>query len=257
VIAGFWRLRTYESLPSTSDLCATLAAAGEPEGLAVMALRQTAGRGSRGRHWESPPGNLYLSMLLRPPGMLSEGGRWALLVAVALADALAALVPDPAAIALKWPNDVLLDGRKVSGILLDAAAHPHRHGPGGAAIDWMVIGCGVNLTHAPDVPGRRTACVADVVAPPAPRAMADALLDRLAHWRSVRLLDGFGPVRAAWLARAQPVGTALQLAYDGRLLGGSFAGLADDGSLLLATGGRVEAFATGEVLLQADRPTGG
>jgi BirA family biotin operon repressor/biotin-[acetyl-CoA-carboxylase] ligase len=251
VNAGFWRLRTYPSLDSTSDLCTKLAAAGEPEGLAVMALRQTAGRGSRGRNWQSPVGNLYLSALLRPPGPLAEGGRWALLVAVALADALAGLLPDAGLLALKWPNDVLLDGRKVSGILLDATATT------GGALDWLVIGCGVNLAHAPEVPGRRTACVAEFATPPTPEAMADVLLGRLAHWRAVRAEQGFGPVRAAWLARAQPVGTRLQLSYGGRLLGGIFAGLADDGCLLLDTGGRLEAFATGEVLLQADHPAGG
>ena len=248
---GFWRLRSYASLDSTSDLCATLAAAGEPEGLAIMALRQTAGRGSRGRNWQSPVGNLYISVLLRPPGMLSEVGRWALLTAVALSDALAARLPDPGRLAVKWPNDVLLDQRKVAGILLDATATP------AGAIDWLVIGCGVNLAHAPQVPGRRTACVAEFAPPPTPKDMAAGLLERLAHWRSVRALEGFGPVRSAWLARAQPVGTKVQLSYNGRLLGGTFAGLADDGSLLLATGGRVEAFATGEILLQADRPAGG
>ncbi len=248
--AGFWRLRSFPSLDSTSDLCAQLAAAGEPEGLAIMALRQTAGRGSRGRNWQSPVGNLYLSALLRPPGMLAEVGRWALLVAVALSDVLAAVLPDPGLVALKWPNDALLDGRKVAGILLDATATKD------GAIDWLVIGCGVNLAHAPDVPGRRTAAVAEFTPPPTPKEMAAALLERLAHWRSVRALDGFGPVRAAWLARAQPVGTKVQLSYNGRLVGGTFAGLADDGSLLLATGGRVEAFATGEILLQADRPAG-
>jgi BirA family biotin operon repressor/biotin-[acetyl-CoA-carboxylase] ligase len=245
---GFWRLRAYPSLDSTSDLCAKLAAAGEPEGLAVMARRQTAGRGSRGRGWESPEGSLYISALLRPPGMIAEAGRWALLVAVALAEALAMVLPDPGMLTLKWPNDVLLDGRKVSGILLDATARAD------GAIDWLVIGCGVNLAQAPEVPGRRTACVAEFAVPPTPEAMAKTLLARLAHWRSVRALEGFGPVRAAWLSRAQPVGTPLQLRYGGRLVGGTFAGLADDGSLLLGTGGRVEAFATGEILLQADRP---
>jgi BirA family biotin operon repressor/biotin-[acetyl-CoA-carboxylase] ligase len=182
--------------------------------------------------------------------MLAEGGRWALLVAVALADALATVLPDPSRLALKWPNDVLLDGRKCCGILLDATAKT------GGAIDWLVIGCGVNLAHAPEIPDRRTACVAEFAPPPAPAAMAELLLDRLAHWRAIRAMEGFGPVRAAWLARAQPVGTRLQLAYSGRLLGGTFAGLADDGSLLLATGGRVEAFATGEILLQPDPPAG-
>ena len=74
-----WRLRCFASLPSTSDHCVSLAATGEPDGLAVLALRQTAGRGSRGRIWESPPGNLYLSVLLRPEGLATEVGRWALL----------------------------------------------------------------------------------------------------------------------------------------------------------------------------------
>jgi len=250
VTAGFWRLQVFPSLDSTSDLCARLAEAGEPEGLAVLALRQTAGRGSRGRNWESPTGNMYLSALLRPPGMLAEASRWALLVAVALADAIALLLPDPSLLALKWPNDVLLDGRKVAGILLDAA------GKAGGAIDWLVIGCGINLTQAPAVPGRRTACIAELAEPPAPEAMARLLLDRLAHWRAVRAREGFAPVRAAWLARAQPVGTRVQLSYNGRLLGGTFAGLADDGSLLLSTGEGVAAFATGEILLQTDRPAG-
>ena len=249
--AGFWRLAVHPSLPSTSDLCAARAEAGEPEGLAVMALRQTAGRGSRGRQWESPEGNLYISVLLRPPGTLADGGGWALIAALAMIEAVSGFVPDPTRLALKWPNDVLLDGRKLAGVRLDAQARPD------GTFDWLVMGCGINLAHAPDLPGRQVACLADAAPPPPTSEAAKALLDRLAHWRGVCLAKGLGPVRAAWLARAQPVGTKLQLSYNGQVIGGSFAGLADDGGLLLATGGRVEAFSTGELLLSpGDRPEG-
>ncbi|MBS0558771.1 MAG: biotin--[acetyl-CoA-carboxylase] ligase [Proteobacteria bacterium] len=248
---GFWRLAVHPSLPSTSELCTRLAAEGEPEGLAVMALRQTAGRGSRGRGWESPEGNLYLSVLLRPAGTLADGGGWALIAALGMIEAVSGFVPDPARLVLKWPNDVLLDGRKLAGVRLDAQAKPD------GTFDWLVMGCGINLAHAPDLPDRQAACLAEAAPPPAPRDVAEALLDRLANWRSVRMAEGLGPVRAAWLARAQTVGTALRLSYNGRVIGGSFAGLAEDGALLLATGGRVEAFSTGEVLLSSgNRPEG-
>ena len=247
---GFWRLHYHESLGSTSVLCTSLAAAGEPEGLAVMALRQTEGRGSRGRQWQSPAGNLYISVLLRPRAPSNEGGSWALLSAVAVADAVATFLPDASQLAVKWPNDVLLDGRKLCGILIDASAKQD------GMLDWLVIGCGVNLAHAPDVPGRRTAALAERISPPSPRAMAEILLERLAHWRGIRARDGFGAIRTAWLERAQPMGAPMQLTYNGQLLGGTFAGLADDGSLLLDTGSGVKAFATGEILLQA-HPAGG
>jgi BirA family biotin operon repressor/biotin-[acetyl-CoA-carboxylase] ligase len=237
-----WRLRCFASLPSTSDHCVALAAAGEPDGLAVLALRQTAGRGSRGRGWESPSGNLYLSALLRPEGLATEVGRWALLASVAVAEALAQPVPDPAALTLKWPNDVLLNQRKLAGILLDSAATP------AGRLDWLVIGIGVNLRVAPPIADRAVACLAEVVDPPAPEDFATAVLGRLAAWR-VCLPADFARVRAAWLAHGQPIGSPLQFRHCDHVEQGTFEGLAEDGSLMMRTGGRVHAFATGEVLL--------
>ena len=90
-----FRLRVHEALPSTSDLVAQLADAGEPDGLAVLARRQTAGRGTQGRSWEGPSGNLHITMLLRPAEPMRHAPQWSLLAAVALADAVAPLLPDP------------------------------------------------------------------------------------------------------------------------------------------------------------------
>lgn len=237
-----WRLQTFESVGSTSELCRAAAAEGEPEGLAILARQQTQGRGSRGRDWASPPGNLALSVLLRPLQSAREAAQWSLLAGVAVVDALAPLLPEAAALSLKWPNDVLLNGHKLGGILVDSAADA------GGVLEWLVIGMGVNLAHAADVPGRATACIADVVPPPTPDVAAVAVLDTLARWCGVRQVDGFAPVRAAWLRRAPAIGTKVAFRLTDREFSGDFAGLGEDGSLLLRTDGRVRAFSTGEIL---------
>lgn len=237
-----WRLAVHDSLPSTSDVCRARAADGEPEGLAVLALRQTQGRGTSGRAWQSPPGNLYLSVLLRPAEPARTAAEWSLLAAVALAGALAPLLPDPLALTLKWPNDVLLHGAKLAGILTESTAVPD------GMLDSLVIGFGVNLAAAPDLPDRPTASLAAVAPAPAPEAFARVLLDRLDHWRARRAQVGFAAVRAAWLARGPLPGAPIVLRVGSTTQDGRFAGLGADGSLLLATGSRVRAFAAGEVL---------
>jgi BirA family biotin operon repressor/biotin-[acetyl-CoA-carboxylase] ligase len=211
--------------------------------LAVLALRQTKGRGSRGRGWQSPIGNLSLSVLLRPSGSLSDAAGWPLLTGIAVADAMRPLLPDPAALVLKWPNDVLLRGRKLAGILIDTAV-----GNAGG-LRWLIIGIGANLAVAPEVPGRLTACLPDEgVVPPSPEEFADSLLGWLAHWHSVLLRDGFGAIRASWLDRAHPIGTMLTVAFADQRVEGAFEGLSPEGHLVLRTATGVRSFSTGEVL---------
>ncbi|MGK7866796.1 biotin--[acetyl-CoA-carboxylase] ligase [Falsiroseomonas sp. E2-1-a20] len=229
-----WRLRVHESLTSTSDLLLRLAAAGEPEGLAVLARRQTGGRGRDGRRWESPAGNMYLSVLLRPAGPAREAGQWSLLAAVALADALAGFAPDPTAIALKWPNDVLLDEAKLAGLICESAADAE------GRMEWLVIGLGANLAVAPALEDRATTCLGAVP----PEDVAVALLAALDRWRRAWLVEGFGAIRTAWMARGPKLDAHLAIRGS---IAGRYAGLAEDGSLLLATGGRVHAIASGEI----------
>jgi BirA family biotin operon repressor/biotin-[acetyl-CoA-carboxylase] ligase len=240
-----WRLEIHDTLPSTADLCRSRAEAGAADGLAILARRQEHGRGRIGRAWTSPPGNLALSVLLRPspaqPMPARDAGLWSLLAAVAVADALTPHRPAGTRLALKWPNDVLLDGRKLAGILLDSAATPD------AQLSWLSIGIGANLAVAPALPDRPTACLgADA---PAPEAFAQGLLARITHWRGIFAAEGFPPVRDAWTARAQPPGTAMTLKLPDREWAGAFAGLDADGSLRLSSGGTVLCFAAGEVVL--------
>lgn len=239
---GF-RLHLHEALPSTSDTVIRLAEAGEPEGLAILARRQTAGRGTQGRSWAGPSGNLHLSVLLRPAEPLRLAPQWGFLAAVAVADTLEPLLPDPGRLALKWPNDVMLGGGKAAGILAETGTD----GAGGIA--WICLGIGVNLAEAPSVPGRVTASLAGLgITPPAPEHFAAALLAAITRRRDQRAAEGFTPIRDAWLARGPPVGTLLAIRRQGAEISGRFEGLAEDGSLqLLADGGRVHTFASGEV----------
>lgn len=228
-------------LGSTSDVILAAARDGAAQGFAVQALRQTAGRGTRGRPWQGPSGNLALSVLLRPPGPARLAGQWSLLAAVALAEALAPDIPARARLRLKWPNDLLLDGGKLSGILVDTELRPD------GMLDWLVIGCGANLVAAPDVPGRRTACLARPgLPPPDARAVGARLLARLGHWRAVLLDHGFAPVRAAWLARSVGLGAPLDVTLGEQVFAGAFAGISDDGQLILRLADGERRFASGD-----------
>ncbi len=191
--------------------------------MALMARVQTSGRGRLGRAWTSPVGNLYLSVLLRP-GTLCWPGHWSILAAVTLAETVAGFLPDSALVRLKWPNDVLLGGGKLAGILLEAGAEP---------FPWLVIGFGVNLRVAPDELGRLTAALGPDA--PAPDIVARALLARLGAWRLRYQREGFAPIRSAWLERAHAPGEAVAATVGGRRIAGTFVGLAETGALLLET----------------------
>ena len=224
-----WRLEIHDELGSTSDLI--LARTHEPPGLAVLARRQTKGRGSHGRTWAAPEGNLNLSLLLRP----TRQAPWALLLAVAVHEALAKYLPDPTILTLKWPNDLLLNGRKLAGILLES-------GPG-----WLVIGIGVNLREAPKLPDRPPAALAEIAAPPTQEAAAAAILSSISHWLQINSAEGFDPIRTAWLAAAAPPGTRLHVTQPHISMEGTFIGLDQSGALLLQTETKLLKIHAGEI----------
>jgi BirA family biotin operon repressor/biotin-[acetyl-CoA-carboxylase] ligase len=160
---------------------------------------------------------------------------------LAVADVLASYTDPGRSLKLKWPNDVLLDGAKLAGILIDTEAAAD------GSVEWMVIGIGANLAFAPDLPGRPTVCLASSGPAPPTEEVAALVLASLAGRRAALLTMGFEPIRLAWLARAHPLGTPLLVTLPGGQLEGAFAGLAPSGALLLETKQGRQTIAAGEV----------
>jgi BirA family transcriptional regulator, biotin operon repressor / biotin---[acetyl-CoA-carboxylase] ligase len=193
----------------------------------VTAGEQVAGRGRRGRHWTSPPGNLYASLRLVDPSAPAKAAQLCFVAAVAVGDAVAAVAPRSAEeLGLKWPNDVLIGGAKAAGILIEAV-----HGETGFA---TVIGCGVNVAHHPgDTPYRATHLALKDPAVDAAglfAALSDAFALRLAEWQRGA---GFAAIRSAWLSRAAGLGDAIEVRLPDVTLKGRFEALTEDGVLLL------------------------
>jgi BirA family biotin operon repressor/biotin-[acetyl-CoA-carboxylase] ligase len=232
------RLFTFDSVRSTNEEAKNLAADGADAWTFVIAREQTRGRGRFGNGWVSPPGNLYVSVILRPPCDAAHAAQLGFVAALALADAIAARTGLEAR--LKWPNDLQIDGRKVSGILVESSATRR------SRIAWAVIGTGVNIaSHPAELAGAtslralgRDVAVSDMV-----ESYAGSLRSRVAQW----LERGFGPVRTDWLARATGLGDPIRVRLADRIEEGIFENLDDSGALVLAQGSERRIITSGDV----------
>ncbi|MGB3147068.1 MAG: biotin--[acetyl-CoA-carboxylase] ligase [Paracoccaceae bacterium] len=210
----------------------------------IMARRQTAGRGRRGRPWVNPAGNFSATLLMQHSGTPLAAAQLSFVAALALHDSLTELCGAGAEIGLKWPNDVLLNGGKVAGILLENA----QQGLGPSAI---AIGIGVNLCQAPvsaDLPEPGTTRPVSILGETGLRISQDQMLDHLApafaRYGAQWALDGFAPIRTAWLEKATRLGQEITARTMTETITGIFARLDGDGSLVLQTG-------TGERVISA------
>ena len=235
VLPDGWTLVALDSVGSTNDEAGRLADAGAAEGTMVWAQQQTGGRGRRGRHWTSPVGNLYSSTVLRPDCAAPRATELGFVAALAVAD----IIPAGRDVRVKWPNDVMVDGGKIAGILLESSI-----GQGGL-VEHVVAGIGINVGFAPQVADMRYPAAAlggSVEA--ALEQLAQALARRLAEWRR----EGFETVRAAWLLRAGPLGAEMDVRLGEGLVRGRFAGLDREGALLLETPAGPRKIVSGELL---------
>lgn len=232
--------RVPETGSTNADLAARIAARERvAEGDWLIADRQTAGRGRQGRAWFDGSGNFMGSTVVWPGPGDPPPGTLALVAGLALLEAVSPLITPPSKALLKWPNDLLIGGAKLSGILLERAG------------DAVIVGIGVNLAQAPAVEGRATIALAEFG--PAPdRDLFAASLARnfaaeLERWRSF----GLEPLLRRWQAAAHPIGTPLRVGEPGEEpLEGTFAGLASDGALQLTlTDGTTRTIHAGEVRL--------
>ncbi len=228
-------LHNMDSVGSTNDEARRLANTGAAHGTAVLARQQTAGRGRQGRVWVSPPGNLHLSIVLRPEVELRRVPEIGFVAALAVAATVDALLGRAAA-TLKWPNDVMIDANKLAGLLLELA---------GAAV---ILGIGANIAHAPaDLPYPVVA-LAQLGCPATAAEVAQALLPRLENGLAEWQRGGFEPVRQAWLARGPLPGAALQARQGTAMVSGRFVGLDPGGALLMDTANGRQRLVAGEIV---------
>lgn len=243
-MAGGIRIVTLDEVDSTSDE-ARRQAAGLAPPFWVRADRQTKGRGRQGRTWVGLPGNLLISGLYRlscPPG---EAAQLSFAAALAVADVIDAHV-DPRRVAFKWPNDVKLDGLKVAGVLLESAGRER-------GVE-LVVGVGLNLVDAPE--GATAVASAGGDAPSAADA-ARRLVDAFEAWRLKWAEAGFAPLRTAWLARAEGLGTRVTAAAGDTRVDGVFEDLDAEGGLVMMTSGGRRTIRSGEVFFGAPGHSGG
>ncbi len=226
-----YKLVALESVDSTNAEARRLACEGAGEYTVVWAKRQTAGRGRRGREWASPTGNLYFSIILRPPYPRDNVVQLGFVMANAVADALSMILPPGAFVHTKWPNDILVEGKKIAGLLMEGESS-------GGSFEWLTLGVGVNVaSHPPDqdVETPATSLAGEGVS--GDGLSVEALLDTLAKrflagqatWRNL----GFGPIRRHWLVRARGVGGRVRVRLANETVSGIFSTLDEDGALVL------------------------
>ncbi len=242
VLPAGYRLRHHGTLRSTNDEAKALARAGEPAGTVVWADAQTAGRGRRGRTWVSPRGNLYCTLILRPRGAPAVIAQLGFAAALAVGETLVPSLGDADALRYKWPNDVLVNGRKIAGILLESETSAPE------AVDFVVVGIGVNLASAPpatEYPA--TSLAAERAAPLAPGRVLEMLVRYFDDWYRRWCDAGFAPVRAAWLARAGGLGEDVRVRLERVTHEGRFLDLDAEGALILEQPAGTRRIAAGEV----------
>jgi len=236
-------LHYFEEVGSTSDLAKQLAEDGAEHGEVVIAEAQTAGRGRRGRAWFSAPGrNLAFSAVLRPELPPQRAAELTLVASVALCEAVRAA---GIAASIKWPNDLLFEGRKLAGILTEMEAEADR-------VHWVVLGVGVNVNvreaELPEELRLIATSLAEARGGPVPRALfAAACLSRLEEWLDRHAEEGFQPVRAAWRELSDTLGRDVSVRVGERDLVGRAEDIDDAGALLVRTPGGLERVLSGDV----------
>lgn len=228
-----YRKLELDEVDSTNAQARRMAERGETGPVWIIARKQTAGRGRRGRSWQTGPGNLATTLLFRPAARQGDYGQLSFAAALSVYDLAIDIAPH-AVIATKWPNDVLANGRKLAGILLESGA------------DWLAVGIGVNLRTAPKGLGGIALSECGVNAP-SPEDALTSLALHWACWYDEWVRNGFEPLRKAWLERTLGLGSVIRARLSHKERSGVFEGIDSKGSLLLSDNGQMHVIAAGEV----------
>lgn len=237
------RVIHYDSIGSTNDEARRRARDGAPEWTVIRARQQTVGRGTRGRSWASPPGNLYASVIIRPDCPTGKAAQLGFVAAVAIGNALRARLPEIAGLCFKWPNDVLLRGRKLAGILLESETTAGRDPA------FVIVGVGVNLVSSPqEVDFPATSLAEEGLDPPPASALLEEFTTHFRGWLQRWRIAGFAPVRMAWRAQAASTGDLIRVRLETATLHGRFLDIDHEGALLLETAVERRRISASEIL---------
>jgi BirA family biotin operon repressor/biotin-[acetyl-CoA-carboxylase] ligase len=235
-------IESYAEIDSTNAEARRRAEAGEGGPVWITAGRQTAGRGRRGRSWSTETGNLAATLLTTTDVPAAEAAQLSFVAALAACD-LADTCLGAGAARLKWPNDVLVFGKKAVGILVESGSRPDGR-------LWLAVGIGVNLAHAPTDTERPATAFAEHMAgpPPKPSDAIEVLADRFEVWRKLWSPQGFPPIATAWTTRALGLGQRCEARLPNRTLSGVAEGMDLDGALRLRLDdGALERITAGDV----------
>lgn len=232
----------YDELDSTNAEARRRAESGDFGPVWITAAVQTAGRGRRGRAWSTQRGNLAATLLTRTDRPPAEAAQLSFVAALAACD-LADTCLGPGVARLKWPNDVLVQGRKAVGILVESGTRAE----GGL---WVAVGIGVNLVHAPQDVERPAVAIADHMtgSPPTPAAALEVLAASFERWGSLWTAEGFAAISSGWTERATGLGQRCEARLPHRTVSGIAEGLDNDGALRLRLDdGALERITAGDV----------
>ncbi len=240
-----YHLLTYDSLDSTNEEAKRLAKAGGQHGALIWAEEQTHGKGRLQRNWHSPKGNLHCSLLLRPMAHQIHLQQLSFVTSLAIAKALEPMIAQTHRVALKWPNDILLDGKKLGGILLETLPMPD-----GAL--WVIIGVGINVLHSPDnvqYPSiSLTNADLEIITP---KIMLSHFLNCFEPLYDQWLEEGFEFIRKGWQERAAFMNETIALQLADKTVEGVFSGITSKGELQMTVPGQATTvYAAGDVSMQ-------
>lgn len=226
--------QVFDTIDSTNAEAMRQVVAGATAPIWILSAEQTKGRGRRGRNWQSVKGNFAASLLIPDAGLVADAARLTFVASLAVHDALQHFIGPLARLSIKWPNDVLLNDGKISGILLESASS-------GPRLTALTVGIGVNLVTAPPPAEVDSWTVAPVSVrditgdAPDPVEFLDILASGFAAWQHRLQTEGFAPIREAWLQHAARLGQIITARLPKQTLTGRFDGIDGEGSLILTT----------------------
>ena len=237
-----FQITSYPVLESTQDAACELARTGAAEGIVIQAEKMTSGRGTHGRVWHAPLGNLYMSVILRPDIPARDIGQISFVAAVAIAKAIEAVIDDPESLALKWPNDILLGENKLCGILPESELDGDR-------VSHVILGVGVNIQSVP--PDEKAAALSkythtNIDIPALRGSVLAEIGTTYMDWQE----KGFELIREEWLKRAYRLGKEIKVSRpDGGKISGTF-NLDEEGYLILSIDNKLKRLSAGGIELE-------